>query len=106
MTVKINSDFLNTFECVGTADLIPIFLDNNPNVILGDCNIYSQDNHSYANLNFFEPAKFDDEIGLDMYIYFYTSINVVGNCEIENIGLHSKKRSDRDTKTLREIIIW
>lgn len=106
MNVRINSDFLNAFNCVGTADLIPMLLDNNPNAVLGDCNISNQDNHSYANLNFFENVNFNDEVGLDMYIYFYTSINAEGSCEIENIGLHSEKRNDKDTKTLRELIIW
>jgi hypothetical protein len=105
MTVRINSDFINTFNCVSAANLIPIFLDNNPNKVLGDCNISNQEDHSYADLTFFKGVNFNDEVGLDMYVYFYTSINAEGWCEIENIGLHTKKRSDKDTKTLRELIV-
>lgn len=101
MKIRIDSNVLNRFGDIHYGDIIPVFLDNNPNHILGSCQIILDKNsgHIYADLSLKEPVDFD------LFVYFFSSVDGNGYFEIENVGLHSKQRNDASTKRLKEMIV-
>ena len=101
MEIRIDSDVLNRFGSIYYNDIIPVFLDNNPNKVIGRCQIILDkiSGHIYADL------ALDDGVSLDLYVYYFNSINSNGRCEIENVSLHSKQRNDIDSKRLKDMVV-
>ena len=83
------------------GDIIPIYFGNDPSKIIGRCQIGLDKNsgHRYADL------ILDDEEHSNLYIYYMSSFNSNGYCEIDNLSLHSKQRNDKPSKKLKDIIV-
>lgn len=101
MEIRIDSNFLNNVASLLYGDIIPIFLENNSNNVVGRCQIFLDkiSGHYYADLNL------EDEKSIDLYVYYMSSFNSKGYCEIDNLSLHSKQRNDKPSKKLKDLIV-
>lgn len=92
---------LNRFNDINYGDVMPVFLDNNSSNVIGTCQITLNKSTGLI----FTDLNLNSEISLDLYVYYFISIDDNGCCTIETVVLNSKQKNDKPTRKLKEMIV-
>lgn len=100
MMFKARLSFLDKIVPLSYSNPTMVWLNNNPNIVIGTCEIYTDEN-----MNHFGNFEFNGEISLEKYLYYFEMNTNNGVYNLNNLSLHDEPRKDRFTKKLKDLIL-